>query len=211
MALTQWSMKGVEVTNCNCNAGCPCQFNQLPSHGNCRAWGVVEVENGRYGDVQLDGLRWGIFASWPGPIHHGNGTFQVVVDQKADAKQRAALEAIGQGKDTEPGKLIWQVFSTTVTNMLPTVSAPIDISYDIDKRTANVKIGKILDGTLSPIVNPVTKQPHRVRVTLPDGFEYTDAEYATGRAKGTGDIPIDFQDTHAHFARVHWSTQGVVR
>src|SRR5262245_16013038 len=130
-------MKGFEITNCSCEPGCPCQFNQLPSHGNCRAFGIVQIESGRYGDVPLDGLRWAVVAAWPGPIHHGSGTFQVIVDERADAKQRAALEAVGQGKDTDPGKLIWQVFSTTVTKMLSTIAAPIGLTCDINARTAS--------------------------------------------------------------------------
>jgi hypothetical protein len=50
-----------------------------------------------------------------------------------------------------------------------------------------------------------------VRVTLPAGFEFTDAEFAAGTTKATGSIPLDFSATHAHLARVHWSTHGVVR
>ena len=35
MALTEWTMQGTEVVNCNCECGCPCQFSRLPTHGNC--------------------------------------------------------------------------------------------------------------------------------------------------------------------------------
>jgi hypothetical protein len=38
MAFTEWAMQGVEFINCNCAWGCPCQFNRLPTHGDCRAW-----------------------------------------------------------------------------------------------------------------------------------------------------------------------------
>ena len=211
MALTEWTMKGVEFTTCNCDPGCPCQFNQLPSHGDCRAFGVMQVESGRYGDVTLDGLRWAVVGAWPKAIHHGNGTFQVIVDERADAKQLAAIEAIGQGRDTEPGKLIWQVFSTTVSKFLPTLKAPFDVTCDINARTATAKVGNLIEGSISPILNPVTKMPHRVRVNLPEGFEYTEAEYATGRAKGNTGIAVEWDNSHAHLNRFHWSTHGVVR
>src|SRR4029450_4185877 len=108
-------MEGTEFTNCSCHWGCPCQFNALPSEGHCHAHTFVQIDRGRYADAPLHGLRRGIPGAWPGPIHLGNGTFQVLVDERADPRQRAALEAIGQGRDTEPGTLIWQVFSTTVT------------------------------------------------------------------------------------------------
>ena len=27
MAFVDWVMQGVQVSHCNCNIGCPCQFN----------------------------------------------------------------------------------------------------------------------------------------------------------------------------------------
>ena len=93
MAFVEWTMEGVEFANCSCNVGCPCQFNALPTHGHCRAHTFVQVEKGRFGSVKLDGLRWGLLAMWPGPIHLGNGTMQIVIDERADAKQREALDA----------------------------------------------------------------------------------------------------------------------
>lgn len=211
MALTEWVMQGVEFGNCNCNVGCPCQFNALPSHGNCRAHTFVQVDKGRFGTVPLDGLRWGIMAAWPGPIHLGNGTFQVVIDERANAEQRAALEAVARGRETDPGALIWQVFSATITKHLPTLAKPIDLQIDLEQRTARLKVPGLIESTAAPIRNPVTGAPHRVRVTLPEGFEYTEAEFACGKARSSGPIELNFDDTHVHLARVHWSTHGVVR
>ena len=211
MSFTEWEIEGVEFVNCSCHCGCPCQFNSLPTHGHCRAHTFVRVDRGRYGDVPLDGLAWGILAMWPGPIHLGDGTFRVVVDERADLRQRAALEAIGQGRDTEPGTLIWQVFSTTVSRLLPTLYARVDLSIDIEERTASLTIPGLGESTAAPIRNRKTGATQRARVTLPAGFEFTDAEFAAGNAKVTGDIPLDFTETHAHLARVHWTTHGVVR
>ena len=72
MSFTDWEIEGVEFANCNCDCGCPCQFNSLPTQGHCRAHTFVHVERGRYGDVTLDGLDWGILAMWPGPVHLGD-------------------------------------------------------------------------------------------------------------------------------------------
>ncbi len=212
MKLVEWTMQGMEFGNCNCATGCPCQFNALPTHGHCRAHTFVQIEKGRFGDVSLDGLRWGILAQWPGPIHLGNGTFQAIVDERATPPQRAALESIAHGKETEPGKLIWQVFSTTVTKTLPTLFKTIDLTIDVKTATAQVKVPGLIDSTAAPIRNPVTKAAQRVRVTLPAGFEFTEAEFATGKAKASsGPIELDFDNTHAHLAQIHWSTHGVVR
>lgn len=212
MKFVEWSMQGTFMTNCNCSYGCPCQFNSLPTHGDCRAYGFMQIEQGKFGDVPLDGLRWGIMAAWPGAIHEGNGTLQAIVDQRADAKQRAALEAVSHGKETEPGTLIWQVFSTTMTNVLPTLVKNIELSIDMNKRSARVNVAGVVEGRADPIKNPVTGQDHVARITLPRGFEYTEAEIVsgTGRTSDEAGIALDFSATHSHLARVHWTTHGVV-
>ena len=211
MTFTEWTIQGVELANCSCDWGCPCQFNRLPTRGDCRAYHVIQIDRGHFGDVTLDGLRWGVVAAWPGAVHMGNGTLGVFVDARADERQRSALEAIGQGRETDPGTLVWQVFSTTVTKMLPTVAMTIAFECDLDERTARVQVGNLIEGMVSPIRNPVTGAAHRVRVTLPHGFEFTDAEFASGTARAISTIPLEFHDTHAHLARVHWSTHGVIR
>ena len=210
-ALTEWMMKGTELANCNCVSGCPCQFSQLPSHGNCEAYCFVQIDKGKYGDVPLDGLRWGIVATWPGPIHKGNGTLQAIVDERADSKQRAALEAVAHGKDTEPGKIVWAVYASMVTKFLPTLAKPIDLSIDVEKRVASVKVRGVVDGKMEPIRNPVTGAESRARINLPNGFEFTQAEVGSGTGKTEGEIKLNFVNTHAHVCNVHWTTHGVVR
>jgi len=211
MKLVDWFMQGLEFANCSCVWGCSCQFNGPPSSGRCHAQVFVQVDKGRFGDVPLDGLRWGVLAAWPAAIHLGNGTFQSVVDERADARQRAALEAVSHGRETEPGALVWQVFSTTVTRLLPTLVKPIELTIDLPARSARVKVPDLLDGQAESIRNPVTGKEHQIRITLPTGFEFTESEVLNGRSKATGAIPLDLNGTHAHIARIHWSTHGVVR
>jgi hypothetical protein len=210
MAFVDWRMQGIQLSNCNCDTGCPCQFNALPTHGNCRAFVFVQIDKGHFGKVPLDGLRWGGLFSWPGPIHLGNGTAMAVIDERANPEQRAALEAIAQGQETEPGSLITQVFSATLTTGLPTQFKKIDLAIDERAGTARVHVPGLLDATAEPIKNPVTGEPHRARVVLPKGFEYREAEYVSGTAKTSGEITLDFTNTHAHIAKVNWSTHGVV-
>jgi hypothetical protein len=205
-------MQGTEIANCNCDWGCPCQFNRLPTHGNCRAYTFVDIATGRFGDVPLDGLRWGILAAWPGPIHHGGGTLQAIIDERADARQRAALEAVAHGRETDPGTLVWQVFSTTITSYVETVYKPIEMTLDLENRTGALRVAGAVDARIAPITNAVTGNPHRVQVRLPNGFEFSEAEFASGSGTASsGGIDLDFSQTHAHLARIHWSTHGVVR
>lgn len=211
MAFVEWSMQGTQVSHCNCNIGCPCQFNALPSHGHCRAYMFVQIDKGHFGDVKLDGLRWGGLFAWPGPIHLGSGTAMVVVDESASAAQKAAIEAIASGQETDPGSLITQVFSTTLTKVLPTQLAPIELSIDYQGRAARLRVKGVVEGSAQSIKNPITGQPHKVSVKMPQGFEYDEAEFLIGQARTSGPIDLNFDDTHAHIARLHWGTHGVIR
>src|SRR5260370_36776405 len=84
----EWRMKATEFANCNCAYGCPCQVNALPTHGDCRAAVGYAIEDGNFGSAQLGGLRAVVLLSWPGAIHEGNGTMQLIIDERADAGQR---------------------------------------------------------------------------------------------------------------------------
>jgi len=211
MAFIEWSLKGTEYGHCNCNTGCPCQFNSLPSHGNCRAHSFFHIERGKFGDVSLDGLKCGFLAAWPGPIHMGGGTMVNVIEERANPKQRAALEAIAQGRETDEGALITQVFSAMISKRLPTIYKPIDLAIDIEAGKAHVRVPGLIDAEATPIKNPVTGVEQRARVTLPSGFEFTEAEFITGKCRTQGPIELNFDGTHAHLARINWSTHGVVR
>ena len=72
MTEAKWAIHGREFANCNCAYGCPCQFNALPTHGNCTAVVGMQIDTGHHRDTKLDGLRIAGVFSWPGPIHLGN-------------------------------------------------------------------------------------------------------------------------------------------
>ena len=60
-----------------------------------------QVDEGRHGDVRLDGLKAALIVSRPGPVHEGNGTMQVVIEERADARQPGSLHKIIHGEDTK--------------------------------------------------------------------------------------------------------------
>lgn len=208
---TPWHIKGPQFVTCNCDYGCPCQFNALPTHGHCNAFSAGEIESGKHGDVALDGLRWACVLKWPGPIHEGNGEAQMIVDSRASEAQREALLQILAGEDTEPGATHFNVFASTMATVHPPAFADIEFDCDVDKRTARVKIDGYIDARGEPIRNPVTGAEHRAQIAMPEGFEYTVAEIASGSGKTAGAIPLSFDKTHAHLVNLDMTGQGVVR
>ena len=49
-----------------------------------------------------------------------------------------------------------------------------------------------------------------LNINLPHGFEYRIAEVASGTTKATGKIPLDLKQSHAHFAKINLSQNGVL-
>lgn len=211
MSEINWHIKGVEFAACNCDWGCPCQFNSLPTHGNCEAIVGMRIEDGEFDGTRLDGVTWvGTFA-WPGPIHEGNGEAQVFIDESASDEQQAALLKILSGEETDPGATIFQVFSTTFAKMHDPQRVQIEFSADVEQRTGRVVIPGLIESVGSPILNPVTGRPHRVRVQIPEGFEYDSAEYGCSSFSSTGSVPMSSENSHAHFTELHMNRHGVVR
>jgi hypothetical protein len=196
MANIDWLIVGKSFDNCNCDYGCPCQFESLPTHGGCSGFEVFEIENGHFGGLKLDGLRAAVIYSWPGPIFEGKGQMQIIIDERANAKQREALEAILLGGETEEAANHWWVFSTMSDTHHPTIYKPISFEIDIDARKAKAFIAGVLETEGRPIKSPATGQDHRVRIYMPGGIEFDIAEIGSASATARGAIAFTLKDSY---------------
>ena len=204
----EWEIKGTEFANCNCIYACPCQFNALPDKGFCEAVGGYHIEQGHFGDVRLDGLTGVGMWRWPGAVHEGNGTMQLIIDDRADAAQRDALTKILSGAETEDMATMWWVFGTMSPNRHPTLFRPISYEIDIDARRGRIEVPGLVHVTGEPIRNPVTGNEHRVRIDFPQSFEYRTAEIGSASSQTTGPIALDLKDSYGQFAQIHLSHKG---
>jgi hypothetical protein len=145
---------------------------------------------------------------WPGALHEGNGTLQAIIQEHADDQQRQALLTILSGQEQQEGTF-FQILSLIVSNMLEPKFLPIDFQFDLGGRTVHVAVPGVLETTSQPIRNPVTGDPHRIQVHMPEGFEYYEAEIASATTVGTGDIKFDLTDRHSSLARVEHTPAGL--
>ena len=202
---TPWHIKGEEVGSCNCVWACPCQFEADPTEGDCKALVAFEISEGRFGDVDLGGVRFAEIVSWPGPIYEGDGTVQLVVDESASAEQRDAIEKMSSGTQ---GGAYFEIFASVLPHVRDPITAPIEFETDREGRTASVRVGTIGEATIEPIKSPATGEPHRVRIDLPDGFEYQQAEVGnTVRTRVSGEAPLDFtvEGTYGQLNPIDWT------
>jgi len=210
MSETKWNLHGREFANCNCSYGCPCQFNALPTNGNCWAVVAIQIERGRHGDVPLDGLKLAGIFKYPGAIHMGNGEAVPIVDRRANDAQRNALLRIMSGQDTKPGATMFQVFFSMLSKVHEPVFADIDFEVDIDKRRAKLLVPGFIEQRGEPIVNPVTGSEHRIRIEPVGGFEFKVAEIGRGWTKTFGPVSYELSDSYGQFAELHLCQDGII-
>ena len=128
---------GRNSASCNCAWGCPCQFNALPTRGRCDALAAWRIDEGHFGDTSLDGVVFASVFWFPGAVHEGNGKVLHVVDEKATAEQRAAIEALLSGQH---GGAAFEIFSAVTPNKLGTVSASITFESHREARIGKISI-----------------------------------------------------------------------
>jgi hypothetical protein len=169
-ATTRWGLKGTVLIACNCDFGCPCNFNALPSRGYCEGGWTWHVDQGYFGDAALDGLNFTVMVKWPGAIHEGNGEALVLVDERADQGQREAIATLVKGDVGGP----WGVLAWT----WPTVHGPKPVAYEVDLGGVHsrVKAGRILEVESTTITNPVSGADVHPGVVLPEGIIVKQAE-----------------------------------
>ena len=210
ISMIDWQVEGIAFGGCNCAYGCPCQFEALPTYGDCRGFEVLRIDEGHFGAIDLAGLKLAVFYAWPGPIFEGKGELQAVIDDSADDDQRDALKRIVHGEETDEAATHWWVFHAMSNTIHDTLFAPIEYEVDMEKRTARANIPGILKSTAKAIISPATGGEHRARIQIPDGIEFELAEMGSVTANATGAIVLDLDDTYAQFSHLKHSGRGVV-
>ena len=170
-----WNLKGMVLVACNCDYGCPCNFNARPTHGKCEGGWTWHVEQGSLEGVALDGLNFSVYANWPGAIHEGNGEALILVDERADDRQREAVATLVRGEIGGP----WGVLAWT----WPTIHGPLAVPYEVELNgiATRIKAGNVVEVESSTIRNPVTGAEVHPSIVLPEGIIVKQADLGCSR------------------------------
>lgn len=211
----QWTIRGVQFSNCNCVWACPCQFMHPTTYGHCEALVAGHIDEGNFNGTSLDGLDYVLLVHWPGEIADGNGSEQVIIDERADEAQREALRTIVYGGATKPLGTHFFVYNSTCSEVLDPIYAPIDMSIDVEGRKASINVKDLVESSGSPIISPFSGEPYPVRINLPQGFEYTMAEIGKGQTKTMSkagvSVSIEAEDNYGQFCVLQMNQDGVIR
>ena len=201
-----WAIEGAWFKNCNCDPGCPCDFNQAPTHGQCEGIIAMRIDNGHFGETSLDGLKFAGAVYWPGRIDEGDGHIVPIVDESADEDQRNAILTLLSG---QAGGTLFEIFSAVCPHVREPIFAPIEFEFDIEERSGRLKAGDVIETETETLRAIDPPDPYQIVVRIPDGFEYTgenhDAETAvakTLKVRGGGELDFEHSDTHSSMAYV---------
>ena len=99
---TAYRVKAMSVEACSCAHGCNCQFGGMPNEGICEFVIGYQVRQGRFGDVDLGGVRAVVAAKYPNAIHEGHGHVVLFIDERASPEQVTAFTTVP--RDPVPGQ-----------------------------------------------------------------------------------------------------------
>jgi hypothetical protein len=200
-ANTPWHITGELMLSCNCTVFCPCVLSlgkHPPTEGHCQTWGGIKIDQGRYAEVDLSGIKLGLMIEIPGQMSRGNWTAGVYIGNEADIYQIKALTRIMSGQAGGTTRLL----SILVGRFLGVWQE--DITYEIDGDVRRFAIPKIIEGEIAPITG---KEPGR-HTTIENsqywiGPQIIVAEARKSRLRAHG-RNWDFGGRSAEICRLDW-------
>jgi hypothetical protein len=197
--MAAWQLNGNVLIACNCDWGCPCNFNARPSRGDCEGGWIWVIGDGHVGDVRLDGLALALFADWPRAIHEGGGRAVCYIDERADAAQREALTTLVRGELGGP----WGLFIKTY-ELAPPSFAGFDVK--LAEHHSRAAIGDLVELELQAIRNPVTQAEVHPEVVLPEGLIVKRGSMAASKVfRVGGGVQFDHSGQYAAFGPFAYS------
>jgi hypothetical protein len=196
-----WSLRGELVLSCSCTVFCPCTLSlglAPPTEGHCQTWAGIRIDEGRFDETDLTGIKAGLIIDIPGLMSRGNWTAGLFVDDNAPVKAVEALTRIFTGRAGGSTHLL----SILVSHFLGVQQAPI--VYRTEGATRIFSVEKVIDGAVTPIAGKDKGEPVMIRNSeywvAPD-ITVARAEKSRVRAFGRN---WNFAGRSAEICRLDW-------
>ena len=139
---TSWKIAGSYFEACNCNVACQCVFLSPPTSGDCTALLAWHIDQGRFGEVNLDGFNTALAVYSPGHMQEVKWKVALYVDERANQDQRDALTQIFSGQ--AGGHLAGVV--PLIGEVLGVKAAPIE--YRSEGKRRSLRLGDVADAEI---------------------------------------------------------------
>jgi hypothetical protein len=188
--LTPWRIRGTYLESCNCDAICPCRridgaYGGRSTHGICLGALSWQIEEGRAGTTELDGLRVVLATRYSDDEEGSPWTFVVYVDDRADDEQRRALEAIFTGR-VEGSQIEHFPWAWKASNLVRVQPSRIEIDHTRGRGWFRAG-GEVTVRVAHPYARGAT-----VTCVIP-GHEQTGREVIAEELRVADESPLDFE------------------
>jgi hypothetical protein len=148
-----YDLKGSLLEVCDCKVLCPCWIGEDPDNGTCQAALAYNFAKGSTIDkISVAGLTLASAAFLPGNVLAGNWKQILFIDDKANARQEAALTSVFKGERGGPIAELIKLVGTLVEVR----RAPIE--FTIKKGKGSFKVGRTIEATMAPYRGPDGKE-----------------------------------------------------
>jgi hypothetical protein len=202
---TPFRVRAHQIECCNCHQACGCQFGEGPTRGPCEAIIGFEIDDGRFGDVQLDGARFVLAFHYPGAIHLGGGRAVLFVDQRLRPDQ---IEAIGGILSGQNGGMPWEALANTVASFTGPLPVPLEMA--VTGTRSSFRVPGYLEAVFTPIKDLVTGAEKEIRLIYPKGgFFWNEGDICTTSTLWVNHPDLAFRhgNGYACHAEVNWTNQ----
>jgi hypothetical protein len=150
-----WRIKGEYFETCSCDFLCPCatSLEAEPTKGSCTFAFVQRIDEGKYGDVSLNGLLFAVVGTTPEAMMKGNWSVGVVTDQRAKPEQKDAIVKITSGQSGGP----MAALAPLISKFLGVESKPIKFQMNGMSRSATV--GDMIDQAVEGVPGANESEP----------------------------------------------------
>ena len=149
-----WKIAGSYFEACNCDVACPCLFLSPPTSGDCTDLLAWHIDQGRFGQIDLDGLNAVLALHSPGHMLEVKWKAALYIDERANQDQQDALTQIFSGQAGGPPAGLAQF----IGEVLGVKTAVIE--YRAEGKRRSIHLGDIaeaeIDGRPGPDGNDVT-------------------------------------------------------
>lgn len=94
-----WRVAGLYFEACNCELVCPCYSAQPPTYGYCEGNCAWHIQQGRYGELSLDGLNVIMVVRCDGHMRETKWKCWFYMDDRATSEQFEALTQVFTAAD----------------------------------------------------------------------------------------------------------------
>ncbi len=200
-----WAIRGELILNCNCTVFCPCVVSlgkHPPTEGYCQAWLGIRIDEGHYGEAELDGLNIGMMMDIPGNMGRGNWKAAAYIDERASEAAYDGLIEILSGRARGTTGL----FGVMVSEFLGAERSPV--AYETEGKTRRLTVGKKIQGEVMPVGGADAERDIVVSNTgYWMGPDITIAMATKGRVRAYGRV-WDFDGRSAEICQIDWKGPG---